>query len=236
MAALLAAASFVPAQAATIPYSTGFENPDGGNGGNFSLGAVNGQNSWTGFGTANIVNTNAQTGTQDLFLGGGGAANLNAFSVTPGLGTVDTRANVEFQGSSTFQFGVGGLGGTIGFAIINPSNGNVTFSNGSSAQLTVGNAPISSLSYNQLDLFANYSTNQYTFAFNNVQYGGAISFLTPNTTFTNFSFSQAAGSGSNIDNVSVSNSAGATPEPSTLVMLGGGLAMLAAGVARRKKA
>ena len=238
MAAFLAAVSFVPAQAATIPYSTGFEAGEG-----YATGNLNGQNGWTTTGTSTIASGFfAQSGTQYAFISGTGGSATQTISNGTGLTSADVRANFDFLSSDPFTFSITGGGGLIGSATINPLNGQVTYANATTAIINGGNLINSvtgggTANYNQFDLIANFSTNQYSFLFNGATIS-TLSFQNANTNISSFSFASVTNATATaIDNVSVTGSgAAATPEPSTLVMLGGGIAMLAIGAARRKKA
>lgn len=227
--ALALAAAVSPAKAATI-YATTFDS--------LSTGNINGQDSWVGTlsNTASVATggTGAFSSPNFLAITGG-----NAFRNASGAGStsVDTQAELEFvSGNGTMT--VWGLGNqTIGTATINPLSNVVTFNGNPALTLAIPTSPLGSGQYYLADINANFNNFTYSFTIS----GGSIPV---GTTLANIPFQNdisfngvnfAAGGSLSVDNLNIQgNAAGGTPEPSTVLTLGGGLAAL--GLARWRRA
>jgi len=219
--------------AATI-YSTGFEAPT------YSIGPLNGQDGWIASGNTNVASVLPQSGNQDaVLLDAGGTQSAAHFDLIGASPVVTVEANLELLSHTTpWSFGFVSAGGANGSVTIN-TNGSLSFAN---TGFTTPAGTISLLNYNRYDLTANFGTETYSFALNGSTIAAGIPmgfpFPLPGIFVVGQLVNPVGGLGGEIlfDNYSVTTgtSGASTPEPSTLVMFGGGVLMLGIGVMRQR--
>ena len=238
--ALFAAAVLtIPLQAGVI-YSTGFENPP------FTTGNLTGQDGWQvfGAGTPQVETTLVKSGTQAVEVQGNTGGQTGPFHSDATSATmVDLSADIYLaSGTSQSEWQFAGLGGPglgpfIGGIDTNPINNTVfLITNGFP---TVGN--FTRDTWHHVDLLFDFNTQTYTFTLDGTLLASNVAFCGDNgpcagghvNSYGNGFFDAFSDPSQNdvgyLDNYSVSD----VPEPSSILLLGSGLAG-ALGRLRRK--
>ena len=223
------------AQAAVI-YSTGFENPP------FTLGALAGQDGWQVFGSTSVdvQSTVVYAGSQAVWVDGsvgqsgpyhsdfstGPLVGLSAYIY---LGSSSTQSSWQFAGLGS------GLAPFIGGIDTDPSTNNI-------ALITAGFPVVGALSrdaWHNVYFVFDFTTQQYNFWLDGTQLGTNVPFCGDNgpcagaavSSYGTSLFDTFGGGNDSgyMDNFSLAN----VPEPSSIALLGSGIAGLAAVLRRR---
>jgi hypothetical protein len=228
---LISAFLLTPTLNAGTLFSTGFEPPT------YTLGALNGQNSWTNTTIPVVENTVVFAGSQAVAFDSTGVTGQN-LAVQPL--TYNSAADpdqivvfdAEFMESPTGNdptWDVFGVGGGAGFvAQLTVQNGKAQF--GPDGQGIVGAVPVTAGVWNDYQLVLNFATGTAS-AYVDSIFIGSGAFDNPTTTLTSFNLGvNSLLNGTDTatgyyDNISVTTTA---PEPGSVGFVLAGLALLAA--------
>ncbi len=228
---LFAGAAFVAASFASAQF-VGFETSEG-----FSVGALNGQNSWIAGSNTSVDTAQAHSGTQSVKMTGAGYSEYSWFNFgSPYSGAINFSTWVYINGADADNDRLFGLrmwdGATGGVSLTVTANGNVRSGSGSPWSLSsIGN--VGGLTNRWTSLVILYNTGATTAS---VFVNGNLFNVSGLTAMT-----QVTDADLHTDWINTSTTAGtgwfddyafnAVPEPATMAVLAG----VAAVVARRRR-